>query len=380
MHYDDTTDLNSPPPVPNLEPPKPPAQERKVLEQTPKPKKRSGMTLGLFAGVLAAAVLLCGYRFVHIWTEASCAVAAECVICGIQKDGFSDHNWVRGSCEEPAICSVCAEAQTQAAGHDWSGGNCTEAKVCMVCAATEPAGHTYESGVCIVCGAERGMDVLKWEPESDYGVTFAYDPESRAMELSVSALENFSRMTIVIRDSHDQMVSTDRYTIDRTESAVTLNLPSDLNPGRYSVHAGVQEMKVLSFCFGTYGAWMSADTDKWFADFETKNWKHGHWLAAFEENAPLRGVQTEEEASRFSSPWHMSGADYAEDGAAVLTQGGSDQKFLVDEYLRISDTGEEETAYTFRFSGWYLTMDSTGKVFLTDILTDDCLWIMTSSL
>lgn len=389
MKHEDRLDLHNPPPVPTPEPPEVPVPEPekqkqpRKQEKPGKPKKRASALVGVVVGVLVAAALLCGYRFVHIWSDPSCVTRAQCVICGAQKGDLAEHAWQRGDeCDTPAVCAVCGE-QAQAGSHDWTGGSCTEPRTCAVCGVYENGapGHSYVNGVCTVCGAEQTNEVLKWEPSGIFQVGYGYDPDSGALTLSSPDENTLTKMIIVIRDWENQAVSTDRYTIGRSDQLLTLNLPRDLAPGRYTIHAGVQETQVLDFYWGTYGTWMRVDVDKWFADFETKSWKHGKWLARFDTGAPLAGVQTEEEATRFGSPWQMCGvSNVLEDGSVTLMQGGADDKLVVDEYLCISESGTEETAYTFRYEDWYLTMDSEGGVYLTDTLTEDCLWVITSSL
>lgn len=389
MKHEDRLDLHNPPPVPMPEgsapEPKIPADEppKKEQEKPGKPQKRGGAVVGIVVGVLAAAALLCGYRFVHVWSDPSCVTRAQCVICGAEKGDLAEHTWQRSDeCDTPAVCAVCGE-QAETGSHDWTGGSCTEPRTCAVCGVYENGapGHSYADGVCTACGAKQKNEVLKWELSGVYQVGYDYEPETGALTLSAPNEDTLTKMIIVIRDWENQAVSTDRYTVDRSYTAVTLDLPKDLKPGRYSIHAGVQESQVLDFYWGTYGTWMSEDADKWFADFEVKSWKHGKWLARFDTGAPLAGVRTEEGATRFGSPWQMcSVSNVLEDGSVTLMQGGADDKLVVDEYLCISESGAEETAYTFRYENWYLTMDSEGGVYLTDTLTEECLWVITSSL
>ena len=69
----DPFDLPEPEPVP----------EEKTPEPAPEPpKKRRSHLPWILAGVAVAAGLLCGYRFVHFWSDATCTEQAKCSICG----------------------------------------------------------------------------------------------------------------------------------------------------------------------------------------------------------------------------------------------------------------------------------------------------------
>lgn len=354
-------DLSSPPPVPDAEPPVPPVlvdppviPEREPVnegEETKEPVKRRSMMPVILAGVAVAAVLLCGYRFVHFWSESTCRQKARCSICGAEKDGY--------------------------AGHDWTGESCTEARTCTVCGAVEDRapGHRWQDGVCTVCGAEQTNEVLLWEPFEGHDVEYEWLPEDHAIVLSGSSLKNFSRMDIVIRDYGNRAISEDRYTEEWTEDTVKLNLPRDLAPGWYTVHAGDQETGVAKFAYGADDIWLPEKADEWLTDFVVFNAAHGHYLARSQEDVPLRGVHTAEEATRFVNAWQMCGVGGAADGTVVLTQGGTDVMFMVDRY-----TGPEGNAYVFRYGSWYLTMNADGQVSLTDTLDEGCFWIVDSGL
>lgn len=380
-------DLSSPPPVPDAEPPVPPElvdppvipEGEPVNEggKTKEPVKRRSMMPAILAVAAVAAVLLCGYRFVHFWSEATCQQKARCSICGAEKDGYADHSWLSsGSCSEPAVCTVCGQ-KSEAASHDWTGGSCTEARTCTVCGAVEDRapGHSWQDGVCTVCGAEQTNEVLAWVVYAGHELTYEWLPEDHAIVLSDSSLKNFSRMDIIFRDYRNDAVSADRYTVERSDETVKVNLPRDLAPGWYTVHAGVQETGVAEFAYGTGDMWLPEKADEWLVDFVVFNAAHGHYLAEVQEGDPLQGVHTAEEATRFDSPWRMSCVGGTADFTAVLTQGGTDAKFVADRY-----TGPEGNAYVFRFNSWYLTMNADGQVSLTDTLDEGCFWIVDSGL
>lgn len=373
-------DLHNPPPIPGQK--NPPAPKPELPEEKPKPKKkRGGLLPGLLAGVILAGAVFALYRTVHFWSDATCVSRAKCSICGLEQEGYADHTWVRSSCDEPMTCSVCNEVGEAPAGHDFAGGSCTEPGACTICgeAQADAPGHTYQDGICTVCGAELTDTILKWE-DKGYNAGYRYDAEACALTVTAPWLNTFLADDIALRDYAGETVRTERYTVSRSETDVTIHLPKDLAPGRYTICSGYFETEVVDFYLGTYDQIIPSAADRWFADFETKNLQHGLYLAAFEENAPLRGVQTEEEATRFVSPWQMSGAAYAEDSRAVLMQGGNKQKFVVDAHMTFSSSGQEETVYTFRYDDWYLAMDVGGKVYLTDTLAQNCCWIITSSL
>lgn len=374
-------DLSMPPPPPGASPP----PEPKKPEKSPqKPQKRGGLAVGILLGVVAAAaVLFCGYRFVHFWSDASCIQKAKCGICGIEQGDYAAHDWNRGgNCSAPATCAVCGQQQAAPAGHDWTGGSCTEPKVCAVCGIYEDqaSGHSYAGGSCTVCGAAQVNEVLKWESGDYAEVEHTYRSATGELSIRSESWEKLPKMTLVVQDWQGNEVSTDCYTVTRTEMEAVLNFPDDLAPGRYTIYAGVQRTLVAEFWFGTAGAWMPVEADRWRGAYQTKNWQHGLYLAASEEAAPLRGVQTQEEATRFDTPWQMSAVAITEDGTAVLAPGINHQKFVMDVHLCVNADGAEETAYTFGYRGWYLAMDSEGTVFLTESLNDSCYWIITDSL
>ena len=375
-------DLSMPPPPPEKSPP--PEEPRKKPEEPLKPKKRSGLAVGVVLGVIAAAaVLFCGYRFVHFWSGATCMEKAKCSICGIEQGDYAPHDWTRGgTCSDPAVCAVCGQLQAAPAGHDWVGGSCTEPRLCAVCGVYEEQapGHSYADGSCTVCGAEQVNEVLKWKSGDYAQVECSYSTTTGELSIRSESWEKLPKMTLEVQDWQGRVVSADRYTVTRTEEGAIVNLPDDLAAGRYTIYAGVQQTLVAEFWFGTAEAWMPVEADKWRGSYRTKNWKHGLFLAASEEDTPLRGVQTQEEATRFDTPWQMSAVGIDANGTALLVPGDSHEKFVMDIHLSIGADSAEETAFTFRYREWYLAMDSEGTVFLTENLTEECYWIITDSL
>lgn len=168
------TDLTSPPPVPDAEPPVTPIlvdppviPKREPVNEGGKtgPVKRRSMMPAILAGVAVVAVLLCGYRFVHFWSEPTCQQKARCSICGAEKDGYASHDWTDGSCTEAGTCTVCGAVEDRAPGHSW------------------------QDGVCTVCGAEQTNEVLRWEPFEGHDVEYEWLPEEHAIVLSDSSLK-----------------------------------------------------------------------------------------------------------------------------------------------------------------------------------------------
>lgn len=407
-------DLSSPPPVPMEEPLKASAQpvEQKLVKEAPtpakqpeeakktekktenkpakapakkpepKPKKRGGAVLGIAAGVAAAAALLAAYRFVHFWSEPTCTQKARCSICGLERGDYAEHTWERKACDVPMVCSACGAQQDRAAGHQWTGGTCTVPGTCSECGASEARaqGHSYQDGFCTVCGAEEKNGLLDWQANEGHDVQVSWIEADHALVVRDATLRNFSQMNVIIRDCRNTWVNKDRYTVERTEDSVRLNLPRDLEPGHYVVNAGVQETKVMEFWYGTTESWMLDQVDQWLSDFVLYSRSSGQYLARFEENAPLRGVETAEEATRFDSPWQMCGGKYQDADTLVLLQGAANLQFTVEQYRTFTGSGETETAVVFRCDDQYLTMNGDGEVSMTNTLDHGCFWLIDSSL
>lgn len=361
----------APPPVPVPEPPapKPPSQKPQpsAPEQLPKerprkepqrsePKKRSPLIPALLVAA-AAALLFFGYRSIHFWSDPTCTQRARCSLCGLEQGEFAAHTWdYSDGCDVPASCSVCGVSAQSAPG------------------------HRYSDGVCTVCGAEQNSALLWWAPTSGHDAVLTYHSQDHALEVSDSTLHNFSQMSIELLDWQDRAVSTDRYTVERSEQTVRLNLPRDLAPGRYVLCAGVQGTQVLQFRFGSADSWLPDDADAWASDFLLRSHAHGLYLASTAQEPPLQGVASEADATRFETIWQICQAGYTTDGTAVLRQEGIAQKFEADRYLRFpsgsSDPAAAETAWVLHYQGWYLTMNSAGEVSLTDTPDGDCFWII----
>lgn len=370
MELKDMQDLNIMPALPDEDPPAPPAgpetteaPRTEEPRKAPERKKRRSLLPGILAGVAVAAVVLCGYRFVHIWSDASCESKARCSICGLEKEGYAAHTWNRTDCETPAVCAVCGETDTKAAGHNWTGGSCTEVKICADCGAEQLVGHSYAQGVCAVCGAAQENGVLKWETGS-HTLQYSYQSETGDLVMENCSLNGFVKMSITIKNWNGEAVSTDGYTISRSDTAVTIHMPKNLEQGSYTIHAGVQDTQVLRFWWGTTDEWMPEDPDQWYSDFKVQNRKQGLWLAGTEDGAAFLGVQTEEEASRFESPWRMLGND----------------KYVIDGYVRFDENGQEEFGCIFRYGSGYLAMDAGGRTYLSDTLVEECFWSIPSFL
>lgn len=397
MKEADKLDLRKPTPPPVSARP-PVAEEKKPVTEVPKPavepreeqpqpekkiKKRGGLAIGVVVGVLATvAVLLAGYRFVHSWSDPTCIAKAQCSICGLEKEGYAEHTWQRsGTCEEPECCTVCGVTGTTPAGHDWTGGSCTEPRSCAVCGAVEDKapGHPYLDGFCTVCGAEQVNEVLKWK-RWGYDAEYTYDSETGMLAIRAPGMKYFEQKEITIKDYADADVNDERYTVTRDGELVTVNLPADLAPGRYTVCAGFTETEVADFYYGTVGEFIPEGEDIWYEDFEVKSWSSGLWLAQTDTEV-LLGVQTEEEAARFGSPWQLCQVKYSDTDAVIVNDlNAICDKFHTDKYVRFEASGREERVYVFQFEKWYLAMDAEGTVYLTDTLTDECWWYITSSL
>lgn len=406
-------DLSSPPPVPVEALPKAPAElaeqppvkaepvpraeppvkdKEKKTEKKPekkpeakpekKPRKRGGMVLGILAGVAAAAALLSAYSLIHFWSEPTCEQKARCSICGRETGGYAEHTWERESCESPMICTVCGAQKEGAAGHEWTGGSCTEPGTCIHCGEAEPhaRGHSYQDGVCTVCGAEEINGVVSWAAMEGRDVEADWLEADHALVVSDATLQNFSQMNMTIRDCRNIWVNKERYTVERTDDSVRLNLPRDLEPGYYVVLAGVQETKVMEFWYGTTESWMPDKADQWLSDFVLCSWKTGMYLAQSEGDAPLQGVETAEAATRFASPWQMCGGRYENADSLILLRSETNLKFVVDQYRYFTGADSSETACVIRYENWYLTMNSDGEVSMTDTLDEGCFWSIDSSL
>lgn len=338
------------------EPVQEPVPETKKPEPAPEPKKKSGGLLpGILVGVAAAVVLLLGYRFIHIWSDATCTEQAECSICGQVKEGYADHAWVSGTCEAPMVCSVCGEVAEQAKGHSFLDDTCT------------------------VCGETRKVKILRWT-DLGYEAVYEYDAVNSVLSVEAPGLEKFAEDKISILDyTGEKELNPERYTVSRSDGKVYIDLPADLEPGRYTVCSGYFQTKVADFCLGTENDAIPTAANCWFADFVAVNRMHRFYLAAFEEDAPLRGMPVETEATRFDTPWQMCAMGIDAAGNAVLIPGEPKQQFVVDEHW-ICFQDDTEFVFTFRYDKWYLAMDADGTVYLTDDLAENCYWFIASSL
>lgn len=376
MKETDRSSLRNPTPIPGAKTPAPPQEPSKPqpqppvvetppqpevpqVQETPKKKKKGGLIVGL---LLATAAAVGG--FMLFGNGGAC----------------TEHKWVYYSCDLPMICEVCGEVQDENAGHSWVGGSCTEPRICSNCGETEKAaGHQYADGKCTVCGEQELIKLQKWV-DKGFEADYQFQPLDMTLRVTAPGKDGFMTDSIIFKDYTGNPVNPERYTVERgSDGYVTLHLPMDLAPGRYTVCSGYFETEIAEVWLGKDLEFMAAEYDKWYADFEVKSWKHGRWLADSDAEV-LIGVETEEEAKRFESSWQMCAIE--DNGTdAILTKTESPSKLVVDEYRRFLADGVEETVVTFRYDKWYLAMaESLGEVYLTDTLSDECFWIITSSM
>lgn len=82
------------------------------------------------------AILICGYFFIHIWTEATCTDASVCKICGKENSEALGHVWDKATCTRPSTCSLCGLTTGDALGHAWIDATLTTPQTCAVCGET----------------------------------------------------------------------------------------------------------------------------------------------------------------------------------------------------------------------------------------------------
>lgn len=382
MKETDRSSLRNPTPIPGVrnsespqtqkpqpqqqEPPKP-VMETPPQPETPKvPEKPKKKGCGLVMGLILAAV----------------AAVGGFMLLGNGEDGVcKNHQWEYVSCDKPMICGICGEVQDGIAGHRWIGGSCTEPKVCDDCGVEYDtvAGHQFVDGVCAVCGEEEQIRIQKWA-DKGFEADYQFQPLDMTLRVTAPGKDGFMTDTIIFKDYTGNPVNPERYTVERgSDNYVTLHLPMDLAPGRYTVCSGYFETEVAELWLGKDGEFMAAAHDQWYAEFEMRSWKRGRWLA---DNASevLMGVTDENEATRYASAWQI--CTVAENGTdAVLSKTESPSKLMVDEYKRFHSDGTEETVVTFTYGQWYLAMGKDfGEVYLTDTFSDDCFWVITSSM
>ena len=381
MKETDRSSLRNPTPIPGIKNPDPPQpqkpqteqpgkpaaetapqpEEAKVPQTPPKKKKSGGLIIGL---VLAAAAAVGGM-----------------MLFGSGNSVCRNHQWEYVACDKPMICGICGEVQDGIAGHRFVGGSCTEPKVCDDCGVKYDtvAGHQFVDGVCAVCGEEEKIRIQKWE-DKGFEADYQFQPMDMTLRVSAPGKDGFMTDTILFKDYTGNPVNPERYTVERgSDGYVTLHLPKNLAPGRYTVCSGYFETEVAEVWLGRDGEFMAAAHDQWYADFETRSWKRGRWLA---DNASevLMGVADENEATRYATAWQI--CTIVENGTdAILSKTESPSKLVVDEYRRFHSDGTEETVVTFTYGKWYLAMgEYFGEVYLTDTLSDDCFWVITSSM
>ena len=127
----------------------------------------------------------------HEWIDATCTEPKTCSICGETEGEPIEHTWNDATCTEPKTCSVCGETEGDALGHTeetvpGEAATCTETGLtdgikCSVCGEILVAqeeipviAHTYENGVCTVCGAiESGVARLSGKTRFDTSFAIA---------------------------------------------------------------------------------------------------------------------------------------------------------------------------------------------------------------
>ncbi len=95
----------------------------------------------------------------HDWEDATCGVPKTCKACGkTEGEPTGNHSWVDATCAVPKTCKACGKTEGEPTGnHSWVDATCMEVKHCSVCGKTEGerANHTYENGVCTLCGIDE---------------------------------------------------------------------------------------------------------------------------------------------------------------------------------------------------------------------------------
>ena len=156
----------------------------------------------------------------HQWIEADCLYPKTCRICQETTGDAKGHSFINATCTEPKVCQNCNKTDGKALGHtevvdasveptcttkgltegkhcsvcnailvqqteinklghDWGNPTCTTPRSCLVCFAvdpnSEPIGHSYMQGECIICGADDPEYTTHSLTSTTYDITLEYD-------------------------------------------------------------------------------------------------------------------------------------------------------------------------------------------------------------
>ena len=127
-------------------------------------RRRRNFILPLLT-VMLLLVLGAGYKWIHVWSQATCTEASVCRICGEERFSATGHDWQAANCQSPAVCTQCGQTSGTATSHQWTQATCTEPERCSVCGLIAGAalGHQWQEATysaprfCSVCGATDGQ-------------------------------------------------------------------------------------------------------------------------------------------------------------------------------------------------------------------------------
>ena len=158
----------------------------------------------------------------HQWIEADCLYPKTCRICQKTTGDAKGHSFVNATCTEPKICQNCNKTDGKALGHtevidaavdptcttkgltegkhcgvcndilvrqteinklghDWGNPTCTTPRSCLVCFTvdpnSEPIGHSYMQGECIICGADDPDYIALTLTSTKYNISLQEDSD-----------------------------------------------------------------------------------------------------------------------------------------------------------------------------------------------------------
>lgn len=158
----------------------------------------------------------------HQWIEADCLYPKTCRICQETTGDAKGHSFINATCTEPKVCQNCNKTDGKALGHtevvdasveptcttkgltegkhcsvcnailvqqteinklghDWGNPTCTTPRSCLVCFAvdpnSEPMGHSYMQGECIICGADDPDYIALTLTSTKYNISLKEDSD-----------------------------------------------------------------------------------------------------------------------------------------------------------------------------------------------------------
>lgn len=261
------------------------------------------------------------------------------------------HDWELTDCEAPRVCTRCGVKEEKAPGHQWQKESTRN--ICAVCGATE-----YISGETI----------LK-QVDTTFAVELFFDADAKALSIRVPEDKDFAVDTISILDYTGAKVNAERFTVSRDSDTVTISLPDDFAPGKYTICSGFQEHSVVEIYYGSIYEALPVEQDIWPSYFTVQD-GFGEYLTKVDET-----LVTAEQGIRFQNPWQICRVVETADGATVDTTGLPDQ-FRCDSYWVFDVDGQETECVTFEYDGWFLAWDYDDHVYLTKELGEGCFWIL----